>query len=127
MPPDSVLSHHYDRAAEMLEALDVGGFKAMLSLEKIVVVHGVYDMDEMAIAFRESLMQRMPSCKWSIKLIKLSDDGRIEFDSHEECTFCNNENEFWSMEMMEEEQWWEEEYYFRRDDPFWSNDSDCYF
>ncbi|KAL7621085.1 hypothetical protein AAE478_008397 [Parahypoxylon ruwenzoriense] len=132
-PPDSIFSLcDVDLAAEMLRALDDGGFKAMLSLEKIVVVCGEYDINEEVMALRESLMQRMPSFKWSIELTKvpprvwISDDDRVEFDNYEDC--CRYNNEMYRREMereeREEREQWEEEYYRRRNDPYWKNDSD---
>lgn len=52
--PDSIfLLHDLDLAEEMLRVLGDGGFKAMRSLEKIVVVSGEYDIDDDVIALRE--------------------------------------------------------------------------
>ncbi|KAH6871631.1 hypothetical protein B0T10DRAFT_553329 [Thelonectria olida] len=132
-PPDSIFSLcDVDLAADMLRALDDGGFKAMPSLEKIVVVRGEYDIDEEVMALRECLMRRMPSCKWSIELTKvpprrwISDDDMVEFDNYEDC--CRYNNEMYRREMereeREEQRQWEEEYYRRRNDPYWKNDSD---
>lgn len=53
--PDSIfLLHDLDLAEEMLRVLDDGGFKAIRSLEKIVVISGVYDINEDVIALREN-------------------------------------------------------------------------
>ncbi|KAM5348919.1 hypothetical protein ACJ41O_008742 [Fusarium nematophilum] len=113
----------------MLRALDDGGFKAMPSLEKIVVVYGEYDIDEEVMALCECLMQRMPSCKWSIELAKvpprrwISDGDMVEFDNYEDCCRYNDERDRREIEREEQAQW-EEEYYRRRNDPYWKNDSD---
>ncbi|KAK1762468.1 hypothetical protein QBC33DRAFT_551950 [Phialemonium atrogriseum] len=129
-PPGGIFSlRAVDRAAEMLRALDDGGFKAMPSLEKIVVVREEYDIDEEVMALRESIMQRMPSCKWSIELTKVlpdvwtSCDDRVVFDNYEDCWRYDAEMLNRQME-REEREHWEEECYHRRNDPYWKNDSD---
>ncbi|PON21940.1 hypothetical protein TGAM01_v209196 [Trichoderma gamsii] len=132
-PPDSIFSlWDVDLAAEMLKTLDDAGLKDMPSLEKIFVVRGEYDIDEEALASRESLMQKMPSNKWVIELTKvpprvwISDDGRVEFDNDEDCSRYNDEMNRMELEReeREEQEQWEEEYYRRRNDPYWKNDSD---
>ena len=120
-----------DLAAEMLLALHHGGFKAMPWLKKIVVVCEEFDIDQEDMAFRESLMQRMPSCIWSMELKKLpprtwiSDDDMVEFDNYEDCYRYNDELYRRQMEReeQEEQKQWEEEYYRGRNDPWWKNDS----
>ncbi|KAK5659882.1 hypothetical protein OQA88_13345 [Cercophora sp. LCS_1] len=121
-----------DLAASMLRLLHEGGFKEMSSLEKIVVVHEVRDLDEKALAARGTLMGMLPSCTWSIQLTQapaktwVSWDDRFEFETEEECRAYDNES--WRREMEREErleqELWEEEYYCRRADPYWKNDSD---
>lgn len=132
-PPDGILSlSDINRAAEMLRELDNGGFGAISSLERIVVVLGEYEIDEQDMADCESLVQMMPSSKWCIKLIKvppriwISDDDRVEFDNYED--LCEYNDELHRVETKREEQReqeeWEEEYWRRRHDPCWKNDSD---
>ncbi|KAM5369069.1 hypothetical protein ACJZ2D_009164 [Fusarium nematophilum] len=78
MPPDRIFSvDDVDLAAEMLETLDNSGFHAMPSLETIVVVLGEYTIDEEVLACRDALMQRMPSCKWFVELIKVPPRPRV--------------------------------------------------
>lgn len=133
MPPDGIFSlWDVDLAAEMLKTLDDGGLKDMPSLEKILVVRGEYDIDEEALASRESLMQKMPSIKWVVEFTKvpprvwISNDDRVEFDNEEDCSRYNDEMSRRELEReeREEEEQWEEEYYRRRNDPFLKNDSD---
>ncbi|KAL7927172.1 hypothetical protein ACQKWADRAFT_279718 [Trichoderma austrokoningii] len=133
MPPDSLFSlEDVDYAADILETLNDSGLKDMPSLEKISVVRGEYDIDEEALASRESLMQKMPSIKWVIELTKvppriwISDDGRVEFDNEEDCLAYDEEMQSMEQEREERrrEEEWEEEYYRRRNDPYWKNDSD---
>ena len=132
-PPDGPFSLcDVDWAAGMLRALDDGGLKAMLSLEEIIVVCGEYNINEETLASCESLMQKIPSSKWSIKLTKvpprvwISGDGRVEFDNPEDCSRYDDEQYRMEMEMEEEreQELWNEEYYRRRNDPYCKNDSD---
>ena len=83
-----------DLGAGVLRVLDEG-FKAMTSLERIVIVGKEYENREITIGLRESLTQRLPSGKWSIEIRKLppkrwySDDGRFQFDNYHECWAYN--------------------------------------
>ncbi|KAI1396933.1 hypothetical protein F4819DRAFT_473651 [Hypoxylon fuscum] len=128
-------SHEVASASEMLRMLDDGGFKAMSSLEKILITCGEYNIDDDTKAFYEMLTQRIPSSKWCIELIELpapppqtwiSSNDMVEFDNYED--YCSYEEETERLERKEmereERQSWLEEYYRRRDDPYWKNDSD---
>ncbi|KAK0622405.1 hypothetical protein B0T14DRAFT_563858 [Immersiella caudata] len=121
-----------DMVVSLLQLLHEGAFKDMTSLEKVVVVHEMPHLCEEALADRETLMGMLPSSVWDIQLTKVpaetwvSQDGRIEFETEEECRAYDDA--WWRSEMereeRREEEEWLEEYYHRRADPCWKNDSD---
>ncbi|OAA33091.1 hypothetical protein AAL_00556 [Moelleriella libera RCEF 2490] len=130
---DSPSLEDVDLVAEMLRVLDDdGGFRLMPSLESILIMRGEYVIDGEVLALRESLMQRMPSPKWSIELIEIpprrwiSADDRVAFDNCEDCYAYDEELSRleWEREERREQEQWEEELRNRRNDPFWKNDSD---
>lgn len=131
-PPDHsipIYDDDIDATANMLKALDEAGIRAMTSLDRVVIMHGWYNIDEDTRATRDRLMQKMPSKKWVVQLVQLpprywtSADDRVTFDNYDDCYAYDCETLSREVEQREDEQW-EEEMQRRRNDPFWKNDSD---
>lgn len=130
-PPNSILSlYDVGRAAKMLRALDEGGLNGILSLERILLIYGEYDMDDEFISLRESLVQVVPSRKWSVELAQvreeqwISYDGRVKFKNSQDCRRYNKQEATrLGMETDEREVQLhrEDEYWLQRKNSYWKN------
>ncbi|KAI0970838.1 hypothetical protein F4678DRAFT_461967 [Xylaria arbuscula] len=118
-----ILLLNVDLAEKMLRALDDGCLKDIPSLEKIVVVHARYNIDEEVIASCENLMQKMPSIKWFIELTTappsrwISNYGQVEFDNADDCFEYDLKRERIEWKGREEQEW--EELDRRRNNPYY--------